>query len=294
MLKQLKKLFRPNHQADEARQAAALFIEVFFGPERVGDPEVFELETIQLAPFSHLQALPDGRKNGNAVIDYYSPSFWHACCAVLYRWNRERRGASLGKSTITTYRGQANTWPLQPSAWRSSIVELGEQPLETIREFLASENWDTRNDNGIFFPEQLGTRSLKAFSQHHEFPTSLIDISFNPLVALYFASRDCAPQAVSEEVKGMGVVYECIYNNFEALGQNTGIRAEMIMLPPEHVFRIYQQQGFFVDFGYEPNKQITQNVELACEKIFFPRDYPSMSGISDIFSEEKIMRYLNK
>lgn len=245
-----------------------------------------------IEPFSHLQPLEGGRVWKNQQLDFKAHSFWHACCAVLGKWITDRYATNRSEPVITAYRGQANAWPIKPSLWRTHYPEIGLNAVDAIKDFLFNQNNSPLNPTTNFFPGFFTEKGISAFAQHHEFPTSLIDFSFHPLVALYFSSRNCKPEAINDTTKGLGVIYECNFNNFLAMEANLGIEAEMVMLPPSHVFRIYQQRGFFVNCGTVPDAQVTGEIEKACNKIFFPRTYPSIEGIDDLFSEAKMIQYL--
>ena len=83
----------------------------------------------------------------------------------------------------TFFRGHSDwKFELVPSIYRTKYAEILKHEDEAIREFIASYPH--------FFAECKSTLDYLAVLQHHGFPTRLLDITENPLVALYFACED--------------------------------------------------------------------------------------------------------
>ncbi|MER8512926.1 FRG domain-containing protein [Mesorhizobium sp. M1060] len=90
--------------------------------------------------------------------------------------------AMLGRpaepSRISTYRGHASTsYSLAPSIFRKPITRENEHLL--LRELVAAHPED--------FAEDASALEMLVRMQHYSLPTRLLDVSMNPLVALYFA-----------------------------------------------------------------------------------------------------------
>ncbi|MDO9581861.1 MAG: FRG domain-containing protein [Desulfomicrobium sp.] len=98
---------------------------------------------------------------------------------------------SLGTTTGTRcYRGEANsTWELKPSIMRG-LRKDAEKNI--IRELTLEVPDDFSNDRSMF------SRLVRA--QHYGLPTRLLDVSFNPLVALFFACYDESESSNSADV----------------------------------------------------------------------------------------------
>ena len=88
----------------KARQATYAFVSEAFGPGRGFGGADFENARARLHQFRDCEPLAGGRKVNGVSIDFVSPSFWHACCAVLYRWALSRSTQS-GHYGLLAYRG---------------------------------------------------------------------------------------------------------------------------------------------------------------------------------------------
>ncbi|MEL7701274.1 MULTISPECIES: FRG domain-containing protein [Citromicrobium] len=81
-------------------------------------------------------------------------------------------------SRVICYRGHGDTaYKLTPSIFRSSITKENEHIL--LRELVAAHPEDFHGD--------ITALEMLVRMQHYSLPTRLLDVTFNPLVALYFA-----------------------------------------------------------------------------------------------------------
>ena len=79
---------------------------------------------------------------------------------------------------IVSYRGHGSSaFRLQPSIFRKSDTERNEHIL--LRELIAAHPEDFHSDTSAL--------EMLVRMQHYSLPTRLLDVTFNPLVALYFA-----------------------------------------------------------------------------------------------------------
>ena len=125
-----------------------------------------------LAPGSHLLCFTCGQKDRSVATgdrDMDLPSF-------IAEITRE----ATDPSTVTVYRGHANaSYKLQPTIFRNRANTENEHLL--LRDLVAMH------------PDQFAadTTALEMLvrMQHYSLPTRLLDTTWNPLVALYFASQ---------------------------------------------------------------------------------------------------------
>jgi hypothetical protein len=279
-------------EIDEAAHATIGFISTAFMEKKFGGPE-FQFFHNEMSRFVQLEPIPNARKINGRTIDFYAPSFWHACCKILYEWAISRFNDDESKAKILAYRGQSNPWPFCPTLWRSNYRSYGNSPAEAIRKYLSpgDKNQDVSFN---FFPGYSSLDGLTAFAQHHEFPTRFLDFTFHPLVALFFSVGDSKQADLpNNSMNGHGMIFQTYFSNFFWLANRTPLKLELGMMPPMHVPRLYQQQGFFVDCGDDSNKKHLPELEIIFQRIYFPREYPIVNAdIKEVISEDVMMTAL--
>lgn len=87
-------------------------------------------------------------------------------------------GRSLDPARISTFRGHGSvSYQLSPSIFRKAVTRESEHLL--LRELVAAHPED--------FVADASALEMLVRMQHYSLPTRLLDVSMNPLVALYFA-----------------------------------------------------------------------------------------------------------
>lgn len=97
---------------------------------------------------------------------------------TLEEFVSEILGRTVADSRVATYRGHGNSaFRLSPSIFRKVATRENEHIL--LRELIAAHPDD--------FTADASALELLVRMQHYSLPTRLLDVSFNPLAALYFA-----------------------------------------------------------------------------------------------------------
>ena len=106
-----------------------------------------------------------------------------------------------GKSETLFFRGQSNkSWDIRPSIFRDALISVEHKIIQTATARVPQE-----------FRECSSAFEELTKLQHYGLPTRLLDITMNPLVALYFA---CLPSSKVKDEEGNdvypdGIVYIC-------------------------------------------------------------------------------------
>jgi hypothetical protein len=102
-----------------------------------------------------------------------------------FSWIKFREAVAPREGKRFLFRGQANPWKLRSAFHRKRRYNLGRylsQDVPALHRYLTARtahvfNLDIPNENGAFFN----------LAQHHGYPTPLIDWSYSPYVAAFFA-----------------------------------------------------------------------------------------------------------
>lgn len=147
------------------------------------------------------------------------------------------------------FRGQSRSseWRLRTSFHRSSRADLRAFALNDIRELHASTINLTKH--GFALENSLDLAAFYALLQHHGYPTPLLDWTYSPYIAAYFAFADISKKP--EEQMGDCRVFTIASRQFNSdIAQKNsieGIQPHFSLIEPLAIEnqRMSNQQGFF-------------------------------------------------
>ena len=233
-------------------------------------------------------------------MDLLAPTVWHALCLLMLFFVQARARdctfsdpANLDKffGTQVLYRGQARGWNIVPSAWRSAgQIRANEKRLAALHTFW--KEWCSPEHDPSFelFGRLDDLRAAEAVAQHYGLPTNLIDFTFDPRIALWFACDECRTESVpdlSESLRNHAVIYFTSFYKLVSVGKYA------IHLPHPSASRVYRQSGCFLDYGEKPESVPTvldfreswMWAQENCYRLFFPRSYPNDFSLNEISSD---------
>jgi len=226
--------------------------------------------------------------------DLVAPSVWHAACYLLYYDHSLRLcdadfeddvafDTAFGRRPV--YRGQPRTWHMIPTAWRNPFPTS--RTLQAMRAYL---DWYMTDGDAIeleLFGRIRNDDEPAGIAQHYEVPTNLLDFTFDPIVALFFAlGRANAPFSGEDTPRDCAVIYITTVHTLLEAGNLA------LHFPPIQARRLYRQSGLFLDYGppqsipelftFEPSWTLA---EENCGRLFVPRSYPVAEEQADWVTE---------
>lgn len=176
----------------------------------------------------------------------YAPSPWHAAFYLECVEDPNERA----KPRI--YRGQGDcSWEMIPSLKRPNVdlarTQIARRAFRTLAQALSE------NVGSMEVPLDVAD---EATAQHYNIPTTLLDFSVDPHVAIYFA---CQTQITSEKQFAAAYAYE--FDRAATLGAKA-------FFPHPLADRIYRQYGLFIDMSYCTRDYMRD----MCHEVRFPPD----------------------
>ena len=240
----------------------------------------------------------DSRESpGGLPLDFFAPSVWHAACFLLASYmgarvtrapfaaDRELFETFYGNRPV--YRGQARGWNIVPTGWRFTDQTVVQHQRAVFKELIASYMGPDDAVEFELFGKVVSDQEGDALAQHYGIPTGLVDFTFDPRVAIYFACTDSvgpSPSGLSPALADCAVIYFISFVILSLTGKPT------LTFPPAQAERLFRQAGFFVNYG-PPPKEIPAVlnyedpwmwVQQNCGRVFFPRAYPEMEELREL------------
>lgn len=184
------------------------------------------------------------------------------------------------------YRGHSSvSYNLKPSIYRESgrmsmrkgskkYVNFEDKMYNQALTFCASE-----------FPEENSTFENLVKMQHYEFPTRLLDLTTNSLVALFFAANDNTNkdgEVFVFELKKKDVYYynDKKVNELSRLVKTSGSKKLgskfndiICVVPRQNIDRLINQNGAFFLFGSHDYKENSSNKRIPFRRFIISKDF---------------------
>ncbi len=194
----------------------------------------------------------------------------------------------MGVSAL--YRGQVLPWNIIPTNWRQLKCNNRNQiRIEVLANVLS--RYMTKEDAIEFdlFGRIDNIERASAIAQHYGLGTNYIDFSFDPMVAIFFASQKTNTPPPSDNA--YGVIYNIPFYKMDAISKIH------LSIPPIQARRMFQQFGFLTDFGTPPVKipeqlkfdQEWMYLQQNCSRVFFRREYPCLEDRDEVLIKEHFL-----
>lgn len=156
----------------------------------------------------HVEATADSGATFAAVLDKPTGNVESKIHGQRMSWDDFKSSISLRSKFSFLFRGQSEPWSLCTSFHRRGRYRMSEFTNKDVKQLHQRLSAITRHFFDLTVPDQNG--AFFNLLQHHGYPTPLLDWSYSPYVAAFFAFRD---RPIGYE--GDEVVRIYVFNNQE-------------------------------------------------------------------------------
>ncbi|OYY58944.1 MAG: hypothetical protein B7Y55_01410 [Polynucleobacter sp. 35-46-207] len=238
-------------------------------PESVVIPTTAEINTSIAGDELSISWVTNIGTNGVSILKRSQAKNPSELIATEHDWGSFKNYLGQIESRKFIFRGQSKQWRLQTSfhrTGRANLIRFINEDIQMLHKHLSARtkhlfNLDIPNENGAFYN----------LVQHHGYPTPLLDWSYSPYVAAFFAFRD-------------------ITNKKSELANKTD-KVRIVMFDKEAWKADFNQLAYLVSF--RPHVSINEFMAIENERMIPQQAVTTVTNIDDIEAYIQAKEILN-